>query len=421
MASRTPSRLVALLAALLLAVAAVACDQDENVEEDPDDALRDAVMEFRDYEGIELVLGVQLDDEARSAALAEEDMDEDLLDVLTSSTLTVRAVAGEGDEEGEAEFVLTVGDEEVLQLRAPAETELYALIDLPAIERVADTFDAGDDFRQAMGEFQEMASFMGLGEVLQAAQDGEWIQVTGLEQMMSLVEQQDAEEPDEEDLAEMAGELGERLLSFLEDDEVDISHLGSDDAGERVRVTAAGPALRDLLVDVLGMLEDVAADADPTGMGMAPGDLQQELAQEIPDDIELSFDTWIEGGAISQVGVDVFELARGTGAEDVPEGEFFVLIGIADFAGPVEAPDAATTFDLFEILGGMMGGLGDDALTEEEFGELELDEGEAQPEEAPEDFCLSQEELDQILQSMPEDQRDLSDEEIEEMVGVPVC
>lgn len=424
MRARTFTRLGAVLAPVALALGLVACN-GQDAEEDPRGALRDAVMAFQDYQGVELTIGAELDEAARASAMEEGEFTQEQLALLTDSVLTVRGVEGDGDQDGESEFELAVGGERVLTLRALADYELYALVDLPAIERVAESLDAGPAFQQGLDDFEQAAGFLGLGQVASAARDAEWIHVAGLQQMADMAEEQapDEEELDEADLEELAREVGQRLLDFLEDEDVDVSHLGSDDVGERVRVTADGAQLREVAVDLIDALDDVTGIADPAGMGMGPDELRAELEASIPDDLVVSIDAWLADGELSQVAVDVFELARAADAPDVPEGEFLIAVGIADFAGPIEAPETEVTFDVFEVFGELMGGLGD-------LGDLEGDpfaeeDGQQPPDDADpgldEDICLSEDELEQLLEQMPEEQRDLSDEQIEEMLGVPIC
>lgn len=424
MQRHTTTRLGAIIAPFVLALALVACN-DQEVEEDPRSALRDAVMEFRDYQGVELTIGAELDEAARASAMQEGELSEEQLALLTDSTLTVRGVEGDDDADGESEFVLVVGDETVVTVRALADYELYALIDLPAIERVAESLDVGPGFQQGLDEFEQMAGFFGLGQVASAAREGEWIRVAGLQELVDMAEEPEPaeEEIDEADLEALAREVGERLLDFLEDEDVEVAHVDSDDVGERVRVTAQGEQLRDLAVDVIESLDDVAGVADPTGTGMGTAELRAELDEAFADDLVVSFDAWLDRGELSQVAVDVFELARAADAPDVPDGEFLIAVGIAEFSGPIEAPDADVTFDVFEIFGEMMGGLGD-------LGDLDGDPfADEAPEQLPDDadegveqdICLTEDELEQFLEQMPEDQRELSDEQLEEMLGVPIC
>lgn len=421
---RHTTRLWATLLVLVLTLGLAACD-GESVEDDPRGALREAVMAFRDYGGIELTIGAQLDEAAQASARDEGDFTEQELALLTDSTLTVRGVEGEDDAQGQSEFVVVVGDETVLTVRALADYELYALIDLPAIERLAESLDAGDGFQQSIAEFEQTAGLFGLGQVASAAREADWIRVAGIQQMVEMSEQEQSggdEELDEADLEALAREVGERLLDFLEDEDVAVEHVGSEDVGERVRITATGEQLRELALDLLEPFDEVAGDAaDATGTGMGTDELRAELEEGIPDDLRVSLDAWIDDGELSQVAVDVFELARAAETEeDVPDGEFLIAIGIAEFAGPVEAPDAEVTFDVFEIFGTMLGELGGDlgeGVPDEGLDELPED-GEL---ELGDDFCLSEDEVAGFLEQLPEDQRDLDDDEIEAMLGLPVC
>jgi hypothetical protein len=413
----TRTRLCALILPFALAVGLVACD-DQEAEEDPRGALREAVLELRDYEGVELVIGAQLDEAARESATTEGELDEDELALLTNSTLTIRGVSGDGDEDGQSEFEVVVGDEAVLTLRTLGETEVYALIDLPAIERVAESLDAGADFQQSLGQFEQMAGMFGLGEVVAAAREAEWIRVVGLDSMMEMAEEEDpdGQQPDEADMEQLARDVGQRLLAFIEDDDVAVDHVGSDDVGERIRVTAAGAQLRELVADVFEALDDTTDLGDPTGMGMDPAQLRQDLEESIPDDTRISVDAWVEGGELTRVAVDAFAIAREAGEEDVPDGEFLIAIGVAEFTDAIEAPETDVTFDVFEMFGDLFGGLG-------ELGgpDPSAEDPAADAPELGDDACLTEQDLEQLRQQLPEEQRDLDDDELESMIGVPIC
>ncbi len=411
----------ALLLPFVLALGLTACD-DQDAEEDPRGALRDALMELRDYEGIELVIGAELDEIAQQSAMQEGGFDEDQLRLLTGSTLTIRGLAGDGDDDGQSEFEVVVGDETVLTVRALSDAQLYALIDLPAVERVAESLDAGAGFQQGLTQIEQMAGVFGLGEVAAAAREAEWIRVTGLDEMTAQAEEQTGEDqPDEADIEQLARDVGQRLMAFIEDDDVTVEHLGSDDVGDRIRVTAGGAELRDLVADVFESLDETADLGDPTGMGFDPAQLRADLDESIPDDTRVSFDAWVDGGELSQVAVDIFGVAREAGEEDVPDGEFLIAIAMSEFTGSVEAPETDVTFDMFEMFGDMAGGLGG------------LEGGDPFADEAPEDptdggapeldesACLSEEEADQLRAQLPEEQQDLDDDELEALIGLPIC
>jgi hypothetical protein len=432
-----PRRLTHLLSLLLvpvLALTLVACD-DDDVEEDPRASLREAVAALGEWEGAEITLGVQLDETAQDSARQEGELSDDELDLLMNSNLVVRGSQTGDDEDatGEVEMVLTVADEEVLSVRNLPEYRLYALIDLEAMENVAESLGEGDSFREGVAEMEGMAGMLGMQEIFAAAQESEWIRVTGVEQMAGMVEgmagQEAQEQPDAEDLEDAGRNIAERLVRFLDDDGVGVAHVGSDDAGERVSVTIQGAALRELLGDVFAELEAVEGMPDPTGMGM--GDVRQELEESIPDDTEVRFDAWIDGGELSQLAVDVFEVARAAGEEDVPDGEFLVAMAMSEFTGGIEEPETDVTFDVFEVvggfMGGMMGGLGgdpfaDDGMDDAFEGDVddEFAEEDFTEEDLGEEFCLTEEEIEQMLSGMSEDQREIAEEELE-AGAIPIC
>lgn len=437
---------LSLLLAPVLAISLVSCADDE-VEEDPRAALRDAVASMDDWDGVEITVGVQLDEAAQESARTEGELSDDELSVLMDSNLVLRsAEVGDGDDrDTELEVVLTVADAEVLTVRSLPGYQVYALIDLEAMEDVADGFDEGESFRQGLAEMEQAAGMFGMQEIFEAAREAEWIRVTGVEQMANMAEGMmgDAgmEQPDEEELEEAGRNVVDRTVALFDDERIDVEHLGSEDAGERVHVTARGPALREYLGDVLVELDAVGGLPDPTGTGLGVDEMRAELEQDIPDDLEARFDVWIEGGEISQLAVDVFEVARAAGEPDVPDGEFLIAMQISEFTGGIEEPDTDVTFDLFGMfggmMGGMMGGLGDDPFADDPFDEDPFDEDPFADEDLTEDplaedelpenelgdmddFCLTEEEIDQMLSQMPDDQREIAEEEIESG-AIPVC
>jgi hypothetical protein len=436
------THLLSLLLIPVLALALVAC-ADDDVEDDPRGALRDAMMALGDWEGVTINLGAQLDEAAQASAREEGELSEDELSLLMNSNLVVSGVqVGEGqDAESEVEVILTVADEEVLSVRSLPEYRLYALIDLESMEQVAESLEEGQAFRDAVAEMEGMAGMIGMQDVFEAAREADWVRISGVEQMANMFGGMSGaeEQPDEEDLEEAGRNIAQRLVRFLDEDGVTVAHVGSEDAGERVAVSIQGAALRELLGDVLAELDAVGGMPD-AGMGMGVGDLRQELEQSIPDDTEVRFDAWIEGGELSQLAVDVFDIARAAGEEDVPDGEFLVAVAMEEFTGGIEEPETDVTFDVFGVvgnfMGGMMGGLGDDPFADDAFEDELADEGfedeafeddafEDDVDELPEDgmgeeFCLTEEEIDQMLSGMSEDQREIAEEELE-AGAIPIC
>ena len=420
--------LTTLVLTLVLTLGLVACDARE-AQDDPRGALRDAIMALRDYDGIEAVLSAQLDDAARASARTEGGLTEDDLAVWTSATLRLRAVAGEGDRPGSTELTLVVSDEHLVTLRMLGDHETYARLDLPAVERVATSVGAGDQLAQGISEFEQLAGLAGMGEVASAAREAAWIRVAGLQDLADIGVLQDSSPEPPEDLErdQLAGEIGARLLDVLDDPELDVVHLGDEAAGERVRVTAGGTQLRDLSLDLLDALDEIGAATDTVGMGA--GALRRQLEQSIPDELQVAVDVWIDDGELSQVAVDVFELARTAGQPDVPDGALLLAIGLDELTDTIETPDADVTLDMMELFGAAMGGLG--AL--EDLGETgvtpedpdtvppgEQAPGEVPPGEDP-DVCLPADQAEQLIEGSGQDPTDLDEDEMEALLGLPIC
>jgi hypothetical protein len=416
MALRTPvpsvaatsgTRLRALVVFLALTLAAVACDVGgAGVEDDPEGALRDALEELADYDGIELLVQLSADEATRAQMLREGDLSEEDVELLLTASLLLQASGGD-DEDGAAAFVLTVDDSAVAELRVLPDMELYLRLDL---DRALDLVD-DPEARQDVDELVAQAELIGLRDVAEAARRGEWIRVTGLEQLLNLfgATPPQADDVDEDEADELAEELSQAAVRFLDDD-VEVTYVGSDDAGERVRATTSGAALRRFLEDV----DRIVASSD-TLAGANPQDLTGGFA-DIPDDAVVSLDAWISGGRLTQIAVDL----SGFDEEGEIEGELLLVVGIAEFTGSVDAPDDAVDVDLFGLIGGFMGGFGgpgmgaveedpfgDDAFEDDAFDEGAFDEG------AFEDICLSEEELDAMRSFLEPDQQAELDEAIE--------
>jgi hypothetical protein len=110
-------------------------------------------------------------------------------------------------------------------------------------------------------------------------------------------------------------------------------------------------------------------------------------------------------------------------------------VALSEFTGGIEEPETDVTFDVFEVvggfMGGMMGGLGGDPFAddgmdgppddafEDDFDDEFADEDFAE-EDFGEEFCLTEEDIEQMRDAMSEDQREMFEEELERG-AVPVC
>jgi hypothetical protein len=428
MASRThaPRTRRWILATLLLfALVATACGGDDaGVEDDPEGALRDALEELADYDGFELLVQLSADEEARAQALREEDFTEEELERLLTASVLVRTTTQGDEDEGAAEFILTVDDEPVAELRALPDMDLYLRVDLEAIAELSDD----PEMRAEIDELAQQAEAFGLRDAVEAAQRGDWIRVTGLEQLINLFGEAPAAQDttDDEEAERLSEEIAEAAIRFVDED-VTVTYVGSDDAGERVRATTDGAAIQRFLDEV----GSIAASSDALG-GNDPQELAGDL--ELDDDQTVTLDAWISGGRLTQIAFDLATL----GEEADTEGELLLVIGIDEFTGTIDEPEDAAQVDLFGLIGGFMGGLGgpgqepfdegefddgfdDDGFDDGEFDDGEFDEGEFDEGEFDQgEACITEEEIEQMREFLePEEQQEL-DDAIEAGI-LPVC
>jgi hypothetical protein len=323
--------------AALLAVALTACaGGGPDVESDPEAALREAIAALGDYDGIELIASIDADEDALVAA-AEGDLDGDDVRLLLDSEVVLRGVAADDDDEGQgqAEVVVALGGETVAELRAVDDQAVYVRLDPDAAAEALDDPDLRADLEDAISTLDDV----GLGDVATTVRDGEWIRLTGLQQ---LADATGAEEPSEEEAADLRARLVGSLQRFLDED-VEVTYVGEEDPGERVTATTTASALAELL-------EEVTTAAGDLG-GLAGDDLGFD-PDEVGDD-PVTVDVWLDRGRLSQVGVDLANLAEdGDGA---PEGTF-LLVRVEEFGGSVDAPSEATEVDLLQVFGQLLGG-----------------------------------------------------------------
>jgi hypothetical protein len=325
--------------AALLAVTLTACGGGgPDVESDPEGALRDAVAALGDYDGIELIASIDADEDALVAA-AEGDLDDDGVRLLLDSEVVLRAVVGDGeDEQGQGEVIVDLGGETVAELRAVDEDAVFVRLDPDAAAEALDDPDLRASLEDAISTVDEF----GLGDLATTIRDGEWVRLTGLQQ---LADASGAEEPTEEEAADLRSRLVGSLQRFLDED-VEVTYVGEEDPGERVTATTTTSALA-------GLLEEVTTAAGDLG-GLAGEDLGFD-PDEVGDD-PVAVDVWLDGGRLSQVGFDLSRL--GEDDDGAPEGTF-LLVRIEEFSGSIEAPDAATDVDLLQVFGQLLeGGLG---------------------------------------------------------------
>lgn len=381
--------LPSLLAALLLALGLVACGDDQaQVEQNPTEALRQAISELADYDGIELTFSIAGDAEAAQ----EAGMSAEEYELLSASSLLLRAT-GE-DEDTQLQLVLNLRDSEAADVRFLGGDRLFARIDLDAIGDEID--DPG--FQRDLDEVIDAARMFGLGAAAESLREGEWIEVTGIDQLATMFEEEAGEPdtPSEEEFAQLQQRMAAALERFVEQD-AEVTAIGSEDAGERVRITATGEDLDRLFTELASIVDDVSGGVDPS-----------ELQGEFDDVDTVTVDAWISGGRLTQVGLDI-----GQFEEDIDADRIFFLVGIDEFRGSVDAPSAATQLDVFELMGSMFGEDGDltfdEDLDEDVFLDEDFEDGFGDEAE-----CITEEELAELREFMGDEEADAFEELIEQ-------
>jgi hypothetical protein len=343
------SRLGTLTVALLL-VLVTACGGNEadEVAQDPEAALQDAVEAVGEWQGIALEVRLDADEAGQRALLAEGDLTQEELDLLLAGHVaaTIAALDDPETTSFEARVVLDGGD--VLELRVTADQRYFVRLDLQA---VAEASDEEVLTQEEVDELIETAEMMGVGEAGEALADARWIELTGIEQLMNLAGASPQEDTEELDQA-TAERIAERTSTFIDED-VTVTSVGSDDVGERVRATTDGASLS-------RFLDDVAAELDDEGLVEdAGGDLTTDLS----DDAVVTLDAWIADGVLRQIALDL------TSVDDEMQldGEVWLVLAMEEFTGSVAAPDEATTFDVFSLVGAFLGGGFDDGFDDDGF------------------------------------------------------
>jgi hypothetical protein len=356
-------RLRALSSALALALLATGCDtapdvveeavaSGPSVEDDPQGALQRAVAALGDWEGLEAELRLDADAEARTEAMAEGEVTADEVALLLGSSIELRAAGL--DEQGNAavETAVVVDGSSVFDLQVSSDERLFLRVDLETLSSLSDDAEPGD-----LDDLVAEARMLGLGEVAQAAADGRWVEIIGIDDVMELAEAEatdrsDEPEVDEEELDALDSRVATAFERFVDED-LAVGYVGSDDAGEQVRVTTDGASLE-------ALLDELATEVDRTGLleDAGPGGLDD---LDVDPDTVVSIDAWIQGGELRRLAIDLGALDE---ADELP-GELLLTITLEEFTGTITEPDDAEPFDVLALAGAFLGGTGD-----EPFGEL---------------------------------------------------
>ena len=317
---------------LIFAVAAMlfagACGDD--AAENPQGSLNDAVEALSDYEGITISLSIDSTSDDL-VALSEGSLTAEHAQQILDSSFTASSTNTEDPKEAEAEFSVDIaGQADSLEVKFVDGT-LYLRADVAGI---MDIFGADSSQLDA---FRQQAGSQPGFEFVEPALNGEWIALTGFNQ---LLEQAGSSQND------LTGAQQKAIDGFAEalKKNSEVVTGDKDGPGTNLVVTAN-------LRDVYQSLVDLQAN-----LGQAAGEMPS--VDDVPNE-KVSIDTWVDGDRLTQVQLDLTQFKDFPEAE-FPEGvdQFAITVGIEEFSGGVAAPEGATEVDINQIMQSMFGGLG---------------------------------------------------------------
>lgn len=300
--------------------------------EDPQGSLEAALNALSEYEGVTATLSLASDTQSLSALSEGELTDEDAQKILDSS-LSFSSLNADKPEDAEAEMTVNVaGSEDAVEMKVLG-TELYLRADVQGLMEQfgADTSQL-DTFEQQAGS-QPGFEFVG------PALAGDWIVIKGLDQLQEQLGAGAATQP-----TEAQQEAINKFTDALKNNS-DVETGDKEGPGDHLVAT----------VGLRGLYEDISSLASELGAGAAGS---MPPASEVPDE-DISLDTWVEGGQLTQIELDLTQFKDFPDA-DFPEGveALAIRLGLEEFTGGVEAPADAAEVDVNTIMQGLMGGMG---------------------------------------------------------------
>lgn len=371
-------RLLAILASSALVFAACSGDSGPDPSENPKQSLVSGFEALGDG-GVTATLRLDTTVEDLIILSEGEGLTEEQAQQIIDSSVAITTNGEIDPDRQQVEVVANIGGvDSAIELKFLDDT-LYARA---SVRELTETF-GGDTSELEAAAQQAPPGFEFIGPAI----EGEWISMSGFQ---ALAEQfgamAGAQQPTEEQ-QEQAQKFMDDMAAVLENN-AEVTHEGSDDAGDHLVVTVNVREVYGEFVEALGAFGGLAA----AQMGQMPPE------SEIPDK-DVRFDAWVSDGQISQLLFDFTQFGDWEGA-DMPEGleNFGILLELEEFDGSIEAPDDATNVDMQQLMQGFMGGMG-------------VGSGSMTPEtEVPADFC-------EQLKEAPEDVQAQFEAECPELAG----
>jgi hypothetical protein len=307
-----------------------ACNSDGGADpsENPKEALTQAFEAVGD-EPTTITISLDADEEALEGTLQDSP---DPPPPGTAATILdsafVFSANGEAGENARAEFSFVIGGEPMVEATVE-QYDLYLRADVPGLLETFQVDPARLD--------KQLAQVPPGLEFVRDAAAGEWIHLTGLEQLAGMAgQQQGSEEQQEEAVRFFEGVIDEHVTASEGDEEGPGTHV------------QAELALKDAFEEFMSFAQESAGGTFPGGL---------PPTQDIPEG-ELLVDTWIDDGRLTQLRVDLIENSDRFGGDRPPQGldEFALLVELEEWDEETEVPDDAVEVSFEDIFGALMGG-----------------------------------------------------------------
>lgn len=318
---------------VVMGLAVAACGKAAEVVA-PRLAVREAAHStFDDHRG-RFTLSV-VGDDADLSSLLQRTGDSQFLDLLRKSKIVVSVDGGDQDTLDDDRFALNLdlgNVDHAVELRMVDKT-MYLRGDVAGMARLFEA-DASD-----VSKLVDGARAAGIDFVADAVA-GKWLSLdlAPLEAMAK-----GAAGGSGGQLPEMGSPQFSKLFDAVSaafGEDVDVTRLGQEDAGEHYRLDVALQQVYERLAPVLGELFPVP------GMGALPP------ATEVPAR-QVSLDVWTSDGRIKRA-----ELELGQFAPQPPTGRVALRVDIDGLDGGIQAPNDAVKVDVMGIFSRLMAGLG---------------------------------------------------------------
>lgn len=324
-------RIGALVAILALLVAACGGDSGPDPESNPKEALISAFENLANSEGMEVVLSLEATAESLNGLAGEggQPMGEETAEKILASS--VRMLTKGKGQDAQFEMVATIAGEEDLEIKV-VDKIAYFRADA---EGLTETF-GGDPAQLKM--MSQQAAAQGLSFV-EPALNGEWIAVTGAEELA----QQFGGATDANAMAESQDQMIREITAALRQSAT-VTSQGSDDVGERLKVSIP---IQDLYQRLMTNLQGIP--------GFPGGQLPPQT--EVPDQ-NVTLNVWVDDDRVTQASLDFVQFMNMNGNAATTDGPVALLLEFEEFDDEIEAPDDAVEVPAEQLMQLFLGAAG---------------------------------------------------------------